>query len=172
MSKRPPNDNPSEHSSGLLNTLESLGRTRGSSATPVQFGPSMLSPQPQQDIQTRVDSMSNEMGRTSIGQVKQNQTMIRSNRRGSQLQGRGGDHHRGQSSGARPGNSNQNQGVGYGNETRESSSSSGTQQSSSTQGTASLRGGPSTFKFPAGKGALDQVNLRVSYIFITYSLLY
>ena len=87
MSKRP---EPESQPSGLIKMLESTGSTRGSSATPVKSGPSLVSPQPQRNLQGKVDQMNNELRHTTLTQGSANRNNKTSFRRNSVLQSQGG----------------------------------------------------------------------------------
>lgn len=117
MSKRPA---PESQPSGLTKILDSTGRTRGSSATPVEYGPPLVSPQPQRDLQKKIENMSSDLRNTSLSQVTANRNNKTSARRGSMLQNasnQGGYYHT-QGMSTRSVASSDDQGVKISNHTR------------------------------------------------------
>ena len=146
----------------LSKGLDGLGRTHGSSATPVQPEPPLLSPQPQRDIQARIDNLSNEVGCTSINQGKQNQTTAPNSRGGAQLQSQGSNHRRTQSSSTRSGVSNRGDSIEFGNHSRQLSSSihqSGFNQEMGCTGSTTT---PGTFKFPTEADTSNRSGSKVN----------
>jgi hypothetical protein len=146
----------------LSKGLDGLGRTHGSSATPVQPELPLLSPQPQRDIQTRIDNLSNEVRRTSINQGKQNQTVVPNSHGAAQIQSQGSNHHRNQSSSTRSGVSNRGNSLKFGNHSRHLSSStrqSGFNQEMGYTGSTTTSG---TFKFPTEADTSNQGNSKVN----------
>lgn len=110
MSRRPA---PESEPSGLTKMLESTGRTRGSSATPVESGPPLVSPQPQRDLQAKIENMSSDLRNTSLSQGNANRNNKMSSRRSSMLQSttNQGAHPRNQSTSTHSVASPDNQGV-------------------------------------------------------------
>lgn len=160
MSGRPqPSQSSDRKSSGLIKTLESLGRTRGSSATPAPSAPPLASPIPNRAFQTQFNNMNNTL--RNLGLVNPNRNTNTATRGGSSSQQRGGDHVRNPSSSSRSGSSNQDQGVGVGMHDRNLSSS--THRSGSTQemGFSNAGMSPATLQYDHRQGpsqSLSQVS--------------
>lgn len=161
MSKRPSSD---RQPSGLIKALDGLGRTRGSSATPVQSGLLMLSPQPQRDLQAQIENMNSDMRRATIIQGNPDQNVVLANRTGSMLQKQGGvRHQRGQSSSTRSGASTQEQGVKIGHHARELSLNAYQSNSIQDMGFSSAAADPGTFQFPRRQGGSLHESSCVSF---------
>jgi hypothetical protein len=166
MSKRSQNYQPSDQGpGGLIKALDGLGRTRGSSATPVSSGPSMISPQPQRPLQAQIDNMNNNMRRTSIGQGHLNRNAMPNNRGASisHSQGGGTNHQRNQSSSTVA--STQDQGVRVAS--RPQGFSTSTYQSGLTQKMVHNVSEDSwTAQLPARQGGSNQGSSRVSFLLV------
>lgn len=117
MSKRPTAES---QSSSLTKILDSTGRTSGSSATPVESGPPLVSPQPQRDLKKKIENMSSDLRNINLTQGTTNRNNKTSARRPSIFQNANnqGGHHHNQSVGNRSASSPDDQGVKISNHAR------------------------------------------------------
>lgn len=160
MSKRPTLHHPP---SSLIKMVESTGRTRGSSATPIQTGPTMLSPQPQRDLQAQIDIMNNDLRLTNIGHEESNRHSTSTNRAGpTQHQGSGVSHQRNESTSTRSVASSQEQGVKLLPKDLEPSAYIYRPNLSQDTGHGNIDTGPGAFQFPARQRGPPQGTSRVS----------
>ena len=97
--------------SGLTKMLDTSGRTRGKFPTPVESGPSLMSPQPQRNLHGKIDIMHNERPKTSTREGSANRSNKSSSQRDSVFQIHGGHHESDQSLGSRSVGSPDNQRV-------------------------------------------------------------
>ena len=151
--------------------FDRLGRSHGSSATPFQPEPTLISSQPQRDMQARTDNLSNlsnQMGRTSVNKENQTQTLVPYNRGEATVQSQGFDHQRAQSSSIRSGFSGKDNNIRFGNRSRHQSSSGRKSDFSHDMGYVGSPTTPGTFKFPPEPGTFNQQYTQVSFYLIRH----